>query len=962
MYHIKSKFVWMTLITIFIVLFTSLGWTGTTGKIVGIVTDSENGEPLPGVNIVIEGQPMGAATDTDGIFLILNLSPGYYDVSAVMVGYKKTTMQKVQIVADRTTNLEFNLETTVLETEAIIVQAERPLIKRDETSKTVVLDFEVFSEMPIQEVDEAIAAQAGMVTDEAGDLHLRGGRAGEIAYMIDGVLVQDPFYKSGASSVHIDKYLIQELQMYTGAFGAEYGQAMSGIINVVTKEGKTRNYSARFEYESPQLIESPYRKEDWMLHSDLVEIPAGEENAYRDAQRWHQGDGSISETPTDIDPVGTSQYEVPEFNSIPGIGKLPTLFGSTIYGAARANLSGPVPFAREIDIFQNLTFFISYRYSNEIDHRPWGYDSRREFNGKLTWRYEEFKINASIQRSAHYYKPYSHVWKYRPFALEDRQSTVDREVFELTHTLGQKSFYTLRLSRYDHQFFRWNPDRKFKISDLPAEIHNDPARIDSIIRGDTLIIGGKPYSNKSDWVKGRTNSDNFYIDGDRGRYEDNTSLNYSVKFDLVNQIADQHELKSGMEFVYHDLSRDRWRYPWYGSAHYVEIYDHRNPLEFNAYIQDKMEYERFVLNIGLRYDYFNPQHSMWANIYDPGYLEEIILPDTTYQEWIPAEEVEAKPQQYFSPRIGISYPVTERLLFHSNYGHFYEKPSFYEMFKHHNILVGGDPLVGNPKIKSEKTVQYEFGVKVQLGENWAFDINAYFKDITNLAASTYKNVYPYNFTVFDNSDYASVKGIDITLQRKVGRFFTGILNYSLSVAKGNESSSREGYDSYRGNDVSLRPNREFYLDFDRRHDLSINTIFKTPRDFGPYIFGTKLFSQWNLNLLVQIASGLPYTPFVEEQAQGVFIEKNTGRKPWFAQVDLRFQKMFDVSENVQLAGYIVVKNLFDRLNTNYVWTRTGQAWDAGPTSSRTQDRIHNPSNVGIPRQISVGFRFLFTSL
>ncbi|NOX89737.1 MAG: TonB-dependent receptor [Calditrichaeota bacterium] len=933
----KRKLAWIIVILLWAT--SSVLWAGTTGKIVGIVTDKQTGEPLPGANVIIERKPYGAATDLEGAFLIMNIPPGYYDISAQMIGYQKLIKENIMVMADRTVIINFELESATLETEAIVVQAERPMVRRDETNKAAILDFEVFQDMPIQEFDEAVAAQVGIVTDEAGDLHLRGGRAGEIAYLIDGILVQDPFYKSGAADINLDKYLIQELQLQTGAFGAEYGQAMSGVINIVTREGDQNKYSFRMEYESPQINNSPYRKVDWMLHSDMVDVPPGQEDAYRDSWRFYAqpGDTTFSTTPTPYDPIGVSQYKVPRFESIPKAGDLPRLFGNPVYGFFTSNFSGPIPFVKK------LSFFASSRYSNIYSYLPFGYDSRRDYNVKFTYRpLNVLKINASIQRSRRYYKPYSHLWKYRPFALEDRQNIVNRETLEITHTINPNSFYTLRLSRYYHRFYRFNPNRKFKISDYPEEIWSDPQKLDSVIVADN-----------SDWEKGTRNSDGFYVRGDRGRYEDNKLTTYAAKIDYVNQLNRRHEIKSGFEYKYHTVDRDRWRYPWPGSAHYVEIFTY-HPEEFSTYIQDKMEYERFVLNLGLRYDYFDPHATMWEDIYTPGYLDD----DTG--EWIPAKEVPAKPKQHISPRIGIAYPVTEKMVFHSSYGHFYENPSFYNMYKHHDVTVGGIPLVGNPSIKSQKTVQYEFGVKVQIASNWSFDVNAYFKDITNLAASTYRLVFPYNFTVFDNSDYASVKGIDFTLEKRMGRFFTGVLNYSISVARGNESSASDGYNNYRGVDVTLRPNREYYLDFDRRHDISMNAIFKTPKNFGPRLFGSKIFASWNLNLLIQAASGLPYTPFVEESAENVFVERNTGRKPWYSQVDLRLQKTTKLTSSISLSGFLIVKNLFNRLNENYVWSRTGRAWDAGPTSSYSQDRIHNPANVSILRQISFGFRFLFS--
>jgi len=911
---------------------------GTTGKITGIIKDKDTGEPVPGVNVIIEGTRLGAATDLEGIYIILNVPPGTYNIQAMMVGFITITQSEIQVYADRTTRADFELELSIIEGETIEVKAERPLVMRDETTKTATLDFEVFSEMPIQEVSEAIAAQSGIVADAEGNLHLRGGRSGEVAYMIDGVLVQDPFYKSGAAGVLLDKYLIQELQVMTGAFSAEYGQAMSGVINVVTKEGTTQDYTGRIEYESHWLNESPYRQQDWMLSSDLVDLPAGREAKYRDALRWYRFSSekpdSLVSTPTSFDPVGFSRYNTPEFTSIPGIGDIPTIFGTPLLGYYAGTFAGPVPF------FTNLSFFVSGRYSNYYSHLHFGYDANRDLNIKLTYRLDNFKVNANIQRSRHYYKPYDHQWKYNPEGYEDRQAEVDREVFELTHVLGERTFYVLRFSRYQRGYLRFNPNKQFKISDYPESIYTNTEVLDSLIL------------NNSDWNQGNLNADGFYVSGDYGRYEENQTITYTGKVDFVSQVARNHEIKTGIEYNFYTVERDRWIQPWPNAPHYIEIFSYE-PEEFACYVQDKLEYDRFVLNVGLRYDYFNANHTMWEDIYVAGKLDE------STGEWIPAEETAVEPQHYISPRIGIAYPITENVVFRSSYGHFYEKPGFYEMYKSHDVVADRHPLIGNPRMKNQKTIQYEFGVKSQFGAYWTFDINAYYKDVTNLAASTYHIGFPYHFTVFDNSDYASIRGIEITLERKTGRFFTGVLNYTLSIAKGNESSSSDGYNLYRGANVSDRPNREYYLDFDRRHDLSLNAIFKTPTDFGPDLFGIKLFERWNLNLLLQAASGLPYTPTLDEGFVDIFLERNTGRKPWFFQVDLRLQKYINLFGNTEFVPYLVVKNLFNRLNVNYVWTRTGKAWDDGITSSYSKDRQHNPENVSIPRQISFGFRITF---
>lgn len=921
------------------------GFAGTTGKIAGTVVDRDSGKPLPGANVIIEGTTMGAATNIDGYYYILNIPPGVYSIKVSMIGYKALVKQRVRVSIDLTTKVDFKLEVSVIPGETVLVTAERPMVERDQTSKLTIVDAKVFSEIPVREFEEVVSAQVGITTDREGQLHMRGGRSGEVTYMIDGVSVQDPYYKSGfirggtydgGSGIVLDKYTIQEMQVVSGGFNAEYGQAMSGIINIVTKEG-SQKFKGRFEYESPMLNESPYRQRDWVLNAGIVDIKSWEDTLkYRDSVRWYrasaEGD-TFATAPTVYDSLGVSQYEVPEFRRIPRVGKLPTLFKGPLLGYFSANFSGPLP------IVSNLNFFIAGRYSNIDSYLPFGYDARREINTKLTYRISDIKLNFVFQSSRHYYKTYSHSWKYNPQGWEDRRSFIDRYGLELTHSLGPSTFYQLRIYNFERTFERFNPQRT-----RPEFVEVEEGVWDLIYTRDDSV-------NNRVWVEDVTNADGFRLRGDRGRYAYNVTTTYIAKFDLTSQLTSNHQIKTGLEYRYQEIFRDRWRYPWAGASHYYEHFK-KYPVVAAAYIQDKMEYQRFVLNAGLRLDYSDPRHSMWKDIYSPGWW------DYEKDQWVYAPEYPVDPEIHLSPRIGVAYPVTDKTVFHSSYGHFYQIPSYYEMYKHHWVKRGA-PLIGNPKIKSEKTVAYEFGISQQLGADFVFDVNAYFKDITNLAASTFKVVFPYDFTVFDNSDYASVRGIDLSLEKKYGNYISGILNYTYSVAKGNESSSRDGYDYYRGADVTLRPNRQYFLAYDRTHDFSLNLIMRLPGDSGPSIFGFRPLADLRFNTLIEVASGLPYTPYIGEEAENIYVERNSARKPWISTVDLRAQKEFNMPAGVKLAGFVIVKNLFDRRNVRYVWSRTGKPWDAGPYTSHTQDYQKDPNNVGPPRQISMGLRLFF---
>ncbi|MFZ0390149.1 MAG: carboxypeptidase-like regulatory domain-containing protein, partial [Calditrichia bacterium] len=209
-------------------------FAGTTGKLMGTVKDASTGDPLIGANVVLEGTGMGASTDVDGYFVIINVPPGAYDMSVHYIGYASTTIENVKVSVDRTTTRDVKLSPQVLEGETVVVQAERPPIEMDRTHSSSVVSSETVESMPVTELEEVIELQAGVVSSN-GELHFRGGRAREISYVVDGVPVTNSFSQSGGSLVEVDNNMIAELEVISGTFNAEYGQAQSGVVNIVTK-------------------------------------------------------------------------------------------------------------------------------------------------------------------------------------------------------------------------------------------------------------------------------------------------------------------------------------------------------------------------------------------------------------------------------------------------------------------------------------------------------------------------------------------------------------------------------------------------------------------------------------------------------------------------------------------------------------------------------------------------------
>ncbi|MBK7104290.1 MAG: TonB-dependent receptor [Ignavibacteriae bacterium] len=222
---------------------------GVTGKISGSIKDAQTGEPLIGANILIEGMNIGAATNIDGEFVILNIPPKKYNVKISFIGYETTIIKDVSIVVDQTTQLNIELNPQSIQVQDIVVTAKTPLIQKDVTSSISVVTREEIESLPVQTFTELLSLQAGVV-GSGSNLHIRGGRSNEVAYMIDGTLVVDPLL--GGLATQINNDAIQEMSLLSGTFNAEYGNALSGVVNIVTRDGADK-YSGKLEARTSEF-------------------------------------------------------------------------------------------------------------------------------------------------------------------------------------------------------------------------------------------------------------------------------------------------------------------------------------------------------------------------------------------------------------------------------------------------------------------------------------------------------------------------------------------------------------------------------------------------------------------------------------------------------------------------------------------------------------------------------------
>ncbi len=224
-------------------------FAGTTGKLSGSIKDAQTGEPLIGANISIEGTHVGAITNINGEFVILNLTPGRYSVKFSYIGYETLLMKDVSITVDQTTLLQVKLNAQSIQVDEMVVTAQTPLIQKDVTSSISVITREEIEALPVSTFSELLSLQAGVV-GSGSSLHIRGGRSNEVAYMIDGTIVVDPLLGGLATDINNDA--IQSMNLLSGTFNAEYGNALSGVVNIVTRDGADK-FSGKFEARTSEF-------------------------------------------------------------------------------------------------------------------------------------------------------------------------------------------------------------------------------------------------------------------------------------------------------------------------------------------------------------------------------------------------------------------------------------------------------------------------------------------------------------------------------------------------------------------------------------------------------------------------------------------------------------------------------------------------------------------------------------
>lgn len=905
-----------------------------TGKIKGSVIDKTTGEPLIGANLFLENTQAGTSTDASGYYFIINVKPGRYNLKISYIGYHPITVKDVFVRADLTSEFDIEMEPNSIEMPTLEVTAERKMIQKDITSTRRVTERADLENSPgMNSVSDVFSMHSGAIVDNvpqrinvgegAGQLqlrdeslknvHIRGGRGGEILYMVDGMPVTHPLY-GGRDVLNLNIQEVEQIELLTGAFSAEYGQAQSGVVNITTRSGGiAKNGSMEYKSDRTGILGKSF-------NNDYVSFNIG-------------GPLSVVE-------------------------KLIKL--------ARLPLPGELFYFASGNVNLNDTRLNNGRTRELLFENPEIYqrqDNEMHLNSKVDWNISpKFKVTCSYSGTFKKWTNFDWQWILNPDNTAQYERRALKYGLKVNHFVSQNTFYNLNLG-YLEVGYKASLDGSTQLSDYWQWTYDEI--LDPEL--DTFYVDTS-YTGLAQPVVDPTTGF-FTNEGYQDIWRDDLTKTYTFKFDFRSQVHKAHYLKAGIQAQYNDiqyvdiqdggyflsnfgehviLGEDAvdpppGPYQEYGRTRWVfDSY----PIIGGAYLEDKIELEALIVNAGVRLDFFSKG--------------ETVMIDTWQKKWEDATGLEAdwdKVNFKLSPRFGISFPISEITVLFFSYGHFNQLPELHYYYR--DPYTGG--FTGNPGLDYESTILYEFGFTHQFGQNFALDIKSYQRDISK-QIGTQQLIANLGLPVslYDNKGYARSRGMEFEFNKRFSNFTSGNVSYTIQWATGYSSSSFEEYINSKTGIPN--PIRERRLGWDRRHQIAATFSLRSPRGKSMNVFGLKLPDDWSITTLGRIASGTPYTPGTYDPIENMLLQ-NSEELPWTYSMDIRAQKSFQLL-GLHCGVFADVYNVLNIANAQVVNRWTGQPYQYGDTIDDSQrlfswrDMIlqRNPWQVADPLHAIFGLR------
>ncbi len=867
-----DKLVWFMVLIIGISDFLI---AGVTGKIAGIVLDEASNEPLPGANMLIEGTRLGASTDVDGTYFIINIPPGKYTVICSMMGYATFKKTEVFIDVDKTTPLNFKMKEQAIAGEEIVVTADRALIEKDVAGSEMLMreeDVEAFSQDAFQDF---LSTQVGVdytATEDGSGISVRGGGIDQTNVFVNDVSLRNAITQQPSLGISLTS--IKEVNIQTGGFTAEYGDIRSGLVNVISKEGARDRFSLAVDarYAPPQKKHfgpNPYSVNGpiWTVYCGPkafegvteADVASGQYafgflgwNNWAE-QHLNDDDPNNDYTPQQWMEIWRWQHRNIEYANKPDYIIDASLDGPFSIGNSTfllsqhyENLQLAFPFSRNNSILSTTQANFTFRISPTLKLTATNLFSlqRGVVTQEVDYSYgmiDGTPAGSMLARDVRWHMLYN------PYGINPTERKTYFAGLKLNHALSARTYYTLSLNASYYKAF------------TGIEDYRDPNK--------TIMIGNVELDYTPEGFKYSTDQydmfDQFWISGGGGQIDDSRYWQLRLKGILESQINYHYLIKAGFETAYtkydmraakvhvDQLMEGNYYPPDFteGAVPMDTYYFDKHPLQVSAFLQNKFEYEGMIANIGVRLDLFDPMISSWdISSWSTYYNIDNWRKDVGFVQ--ATKEGESTLKFKVSPRIGVSFPATESSKFYFNYGHFYQIPLVERLF---NInLSGGSPPFYIPNLVAEwpKTVSYEVGFEKAFSRSFLFRISGYYKDVTNQITDADQAWYDFQKNLLyytdANNSYEDIRGLEIRLQQRQGRFGYGWIDFEyISTSEG-----LTGFAQVHQNPQYEQEQREEAVQEKNWPVPRVSVVysFRLPRNFGPRMWMFKPLSDWTLQL------------------------------------------------------------------------------------------------------------------
>jgi len=999
------------LLTTFLLLtMLSVAAIAQQGKLSGRVTEKGTNEPLIGVNVIIEGTNLGGSTDAKGDYVVIGVPPGTYTVKASYIGYQAQNISNIRISSGLTTTRDFVLEQTTINVEALEVVATRPIVQRNTTNTIRMTTAEDIANLPVRGVQNILALNAGVV-QQNGTLYIRGGRADEVMYFVDGVSANNPM--DNRESATVIQEAVEEIQMQAGGFTAEYGGSNSGVVRTNMKTGGSK-LKMTMDYRTDDFAEAgeEFLGTTSRGYNNVVTTIGGPVNSKMRFFLVGQHNSQRNRTRQFINPFDFGGQPAFDFDDgLEGRAAGDTLPGAVAYkknwlpnnGRNDQSLQGTLTYA--------MNNAIRFQFSGTYNQRAIDLDRNSFYDGfddifRETQREQQRKDGLAGLKMTHLVNPTtfyeinvnwtgSSLKNIDPFFGEDWQKYADRREWAAAgrDTSDWQGVFQQPLDYSIINNFTFN---------APNQYINNYHRTSRNSLGASFAFSTQV--NKNIELKVGANADRYTIRRFTvGNIANWLTASYGADGNSPDQFIDPNGVLSS-EFLRKAALTDRGNitnYGWdYNGENKVDggVVGARTPAYYSTYFQSKFEYRDLILNVGLRYERLDTKTFAPENLEDPDVELET--------GWVDEENFSPrKPYSFLMPRVNFAFPVTENSIFYAQYGKYVQRPELGSLYRSINSLRGYNPLNRTGRAshlsEPERTNQYELGIRQTLTADFAFTVTAYYKDSPNL--------WRYEFLYADgegtepegtrlmqtttNNDIATSKGLEMTLELRRTKRLAARLNYTLGSTKGTGSAPGSGSVVTAGVTTKY-PSLLYNLDHNQAHRGTAMLDYRFARGDGP-------MEGFGINALLNFNSGHNYTqvaeplnlgqasPFTvgvratrDHRSRNPIEPLNSSTTPWNFNLDLNIDKMFYFSK-FNVTVYSVIQNAMNLRNVLNVYQTTGtdddDGWLKNPLAKQFleidgYEALYRTMNLengygwryadgtelwGRPREIHFGIRFEF---